>query len=266
VLKLEEDGVISGYSITLSPAMTDTSYIFGVMHSDGSPDEVEMVRTIGADSHTVAAASYTGGRYCFVSEYHTPQELLDFSTFIRNLDGVESVELHTLVGDRGEKIELTGLHLRILAQLHEDPRMSIVDVAAKSGLTARRVRRLLSELENSDALHFRALIELGAATSIPFITRITWDEKQATYDDIQQWIQKELIMNHWETYVSAQEPTIFSLLFADSLSDILALVSKIRTHEHIKTVKLIIGVYHDYFRSLRHDTLLQLLKEYKSSN
>ena len=264
VLKLEEDGVISGYSITLSPAMTETSYVFGIVHSDGSPNEIEMVATIGANPHCVAAASYSGGQYCLVAEYHTPQELLEFSTFLRTLDGSESIELHTLVGDPGQKIELSGLHLRILAYLSDDPRMSIVDVATKSGLTARRVRRLLGELETSDAVKFRALLELGAATSIPFIARITWDAKEATYNDIQQWIQKEMILNHWETYVSAMEPTIFSLLSAEDLSEVQRIVGALRTHERIKTVKVMIGGHHDYFRSLRHDKLLELLKAHKN--
>ena len=86
-------------------------------------------------------------------------------------------------------MELLPLHLRILKWLLEEPRISIVELAKKSGLTARRVRRLLDQLEQSGAVRFRALIELGAASSIPFIAKITWDEKQTTYEPILEWIE-----------------------------------------------------------------------------
>ncbi|TFF83978.1 Lrp/AsnC family transcriptional regulator, partial [Candidatus Thorarchaeota archaeon] len=170
-------------------------------------------------------------------------------------------ELHTLVGTWGEKMELTSLHIRILKPLMEDPRMSIADLAAKTGLTARRVRRLLSELEECSAIRFTALFELGAATSLPFIVRLKWDEGKATYNDIFQWIVKEFVLNHWETYISSSEPVMFSLLSAENLTEVQELVNQFRVNPNIVALESIIGGHHEYFKGLRGAKLDELLSD-----
>jgi DNA-binding Lrp family transcriptional regulator len=260
VLNLEESGVISGYALVLSPAMTDTHYVFGLIDSDGSRPEAEMVADIGRSPYIIAAASYSCGKYAFVGEYHSAEELLQIGMHVRNVRSSVEAELHAIVGDRGEKIELTPLHKRILRPLMVDPRMSIVDLAAKTGLTARRVRRLLSDFEGSDAVRFRTLHELGAATSIPFIVRLRWDERRASYDDVSRWIQSEFVLYHWETYISASEPTIFSLLCAESLTEMQQLVDRMRDNDFITSVKTMTGGHHEYFRGIRHTKLAELLE------
>ena len=259
VLNMEESGEIAGYSLVLSPAMTETNYIFGLMESDGTRGEVEMVADLGASPYIIAAASYSCGTYACVGEYHSAEELLVMGGHIRGVRGILSAELHALVSSRGTRIDLSPLHKRILRPLMEDPRMSIVDLAGATGLTARRVRRLLADLEESDAVKFRALVEIGAASSIPFILRITWDERNVGYDEISSWIQSEFVLNHWETYVSSSEPTIFSLLSAENLPEIQSLVDKMRENEFITSVKTLIGGHHDYFRGIRHAKLEELL-------
>ncbi len=76
ILNLEESGVIYGYSIVLSPEMTETEYMFGLLTTDGSRDEVDLVDEIGSSKNVIAAASYTDGVYAFVAEYHGPRNNL----------------------------------------------------------------------------------------------------------------------------------------------------------------------------------------------
>ena len=261
ILNLEESGVISGYSIALSPEMIGTDFLFGLLSTDGSRDEVEMVDEMGSNKHILAAASYTNGEYAFVAEYHGPEELQEFASFLRTIEGVENSELHTFLRKWGGKMKLTKTHLRVLEPLLEDPRMPIVDVAQKTGLTARRVRRLIRELEDSEALRFSALPELGAATSLPYIIRINWNEKTATHSAITDWLVKEFPLKHWETYVSATEPVIFVLLLADDITDLAKTVRSIRHNDHISSVKVLIGIYHKYFSSYRYEKLTQMVKE-----
>ena len=260
ILNLEESGVISGYSIALSPAMTDTDFLFSLLHTDGSRDEVEMVGEIGSSKHVLAAAAYTDGVYALVAEYNGPKELHEFGSFLRTMDSVENVELHTFIHDWGSKMKLTKTHLRVLEPLLEDPRLPIVDVAQKSGLTARRVRRLIRELEDSDALRFTTLLELGAAASLPYIVRILWDESTAPHSDITDWLLKEYSLHHWETYVSASEPVIFTLLLADDITELTETVRSIRRNKHITSVKVLIAGYHQFFSSYRHELLIQMIK------
>lgn len=259
VLNLEEDGVIIGYSLRLAPAMTDTHYVFGLMTCDGSRNEIDIVAEIGTSPYIIAASSYSCGHYACIGEYHTPEQLLELGRHLRSVESLRDVEMHTLVGTWGEKMELTSLHKRILRPLMKNPRMSIVDLAAETGLTARRVRRLLNELEERSAIRFGALYELGAASSLPFIVRLQWNEKEATYIDIHEWIVKEFVLNHWETYISSSEPTIFSLMSAENLTEVQQLVNRLRENKSIKTLESIIGGHHEYFKGIRHARLDELL-------
>lgn len=261
ILNLEESGVISGYTIALSPAMTNTDFLFSLLSTDGTRDEEEMVDEIGSSKNVLAAASYTDGVYALVAEYHGPQDLQEVGTFLRTLESVEKAEIHTFIRSWSSKMKLTKTHLRVLAPLLNDPRLPIVDTAKQTGLTARRVRRLIRELEESGVLRFSALVELGAATSLPFIVRILWNEKTATYSTITDWLLKDFTLQHWETYVSASEPVIFSLLVADDLTELTATVRSIRQNEHVTSAKVLIGGYHKYFSSYRHKLLIQMVKE-----
>ncbi len=263
ILNLEESGVIAGYSIALSPAMTGTDFLFGILSTDGSRDEVEMVAAIGASRNIIAAAAYTDGNYALVAEYHGPQELHEVGTFLRTLASVEKAELHTFIGSWGSEMKLTKTHLRVLKPLLDDPRLPIVDIAQKTGLTARRVRRLIRELEENDVLRFTALPELGAATSLPFIIRILWDERNATYSTITDWLFKEYSLQHWETYVSASEPVIYSLLVADDITNLTETVRSIRQNKHVTSVKVMIAGYHQFFSSLRREKFIKMVKELK---
>jgi DNA-binding Lrp family transcriptional regulator len=261
ILNLEESGVISGYSIALSPAMTGTDSLFGLLSTDGSRDEVEMVDEIGSSNHVLAAAAYSNGVYAFVAEYNGPQELQELGTFLRTLESVEQAELHTFIRDWGSEMKMTKTHLRVLEPLLADPRLSIVEIAQMTGLTARRVRRLIRELEEGGALRFSALTELGAATSLPYIVRILWDEKTATYSTISDWLLKDYPLQHWETYVSASEPVIFSLLVANDITDLTDTVRSIRQNKHVTSVKVLINKYHKFFSSYQREKFKQMVRD-----
>jgi len=261
ILNLEESGVIFGYSIALSPAMTGTDSLFGLLSTDGSRDEVEMVDEIGSSNHVLAAAAYSNGVYAFVAEYNGPQELQELGAFLRTLASVEQAELHTFIRDWGSEMKMTKTHLRVLEPLLADPKLPIVEIAQITGLTARRVRRLIRELEEGGALRFSALLELGAATSLPYIVRILWDEKAATYSTISDWLLKDYPLKHWETYVSASEPVIFSLLVANDITDLTDTVRSIRQNEHVTSVKVLIGIYHKFFSSYRREKFKQMVRD-----
>ncbi len=259
ILNLEESGVIYGYSIVLSPEMTGTEYLFGLLKTDGSRDEVEMVDEIGSSKNVIAAASYTDGMYALVAEYHGPEELLEVGTYLRRIESVEKSELHTIVRSWDGRMTLTKTHLRVLKPLLKDPRLPIVEVARRANLTARRVRRLVRELEEGGGLRFVALLELGVASSIPFIIRIRWDEKNSEYSDILNWIMKEYSLHYWESYISASEPLLYLLLVADDLTQLTEMVRSIRQNELVTHVQVLINTYHKFFSSYRREKLVEMV-------
>jgi Lrp/AsnC family leucine-responsive transcriptional regulator len=260
IMNLEESGEISKYVVTLSAGMIGSNQIFGYLTSDGSRDEVEMTDQIGSHPNIIAAAAYSTGTYAFVANYDTAQEMHEISSFLRNIKSVIDAEIHPTIIPPGQKMELTKLHLRILKFLVQDPRLSVVEIANKSGLTARRVRRLLGQLEESGAVQFKALVELGAASSIPFIARIRWNERGTTYEQIIEWLEQKYPLAVWEHFVSATEPTLFTLLSGENLTDVNEMTREIRRHPDIESVITSISSFHKFFASARHKKLDEMIE------
>lgn len=261
VLNLEESGEISGYSLFLSPAMIGVNRILGLLTADGSRDEVEVMDEIGSHSGVIASAAYSNGIYALVGEYTTPEELLDLASYFRKIESIEKTEVHQTIIPLGTHMELSRMHLRVLKPLLLEPRLSVVEVSKKSGLTARRVRRLLNQLEESGAVRFQALLELGAANSIPFLARVTWDERTANYQEIWDWIAKTYPLSHWETFVSATEPVLYSLIAVESLIEVNDVTRALRKYEKIQNVKALISKHHKFYPSITRQKLVEMIED-----
>lgn len=261
VLNLEESGEISGYSLLLSAEMLGVHRILGLLTSDGSRDEIEVMDEIGNHFGVIAAASYSNGIYALVGEYRTSEELLELTSHLRRIDSIEKTEVHQIIQGSGRPFELSRMHLRVLKHLIDDPKLSIVEISNKSGLTARRVRRLLNQLEESGAVKFNALLELGAATTIPFLARVTWDERKANYQEVRDLITQTCPLSHWETYVSASEPVLYSLIAVEGLVEVNQVTSTLRKHDKIDSVKALISMFHKFYESITRQTLIDMIKE-----
>ncbi len=261
VRKLEDTGIITGYTIKLSPNMIGTDLLFGMLSTDGSQDEAEFVNTLGENNKVIAAASYTGGHYALIAEFRDSQDLWDLGAFLRSFDCVYNIETHQLLSLPSSTMKFSKLHLRILKTLMDNPRKSIVDIADQSGLTARRVRKLINEIIDGQAVRFSAFVELGVAENIPFLMRISWDERAADHKAIASWLEETFPLSLWETYISVEAPIMISLLVGENLTEVDKIVRTTRQNKHIPTVTVQISKHHNYFPGLRHQALATLIKE-----
>jgi DNA-binding Lrp family transcriptional regulator len=259
VKRLEDTGAIGGYIVRFSLEMTNCDVLFGLIWTDGSNDEIDFVDLIGESQFIVAAASYTNGSYALLAEYTSPSQLLEVGAYLRSLSGVENVEIHPLLKEKGGNIELSGLHLRTLNCLVDNPKMPVIDIAQKAGLTARRVRKLVREMVESPAIQFSIGYELGQE-EVPFILRISWDEKLLNHDEIKPWLEDKFGSLLWEFYISALEPVVFALFSVENVNEIDSIARSIRHEDFVKTVKTLIGKHHKYFGGLSHDKIFDVLR------
>lgn len=260
VKKLEDTGIITRYRLQVTTEMAGINLLYGMLTTDGSQDEAAFVNTLGSNDKIIAAASYTGGNYALIAEFRDSQDLWEIGAFLRTLDCVHNIETHQLLKPLGHKMEFSKLHLRILKTLNDDPRMSIVEIAEKSRLTARRVRKLVNEIIEGKAIKFSTFVELGAAGSIPFLMRMTWDERVTDHSTILAWLEETFAPNIWETYISVEAPIIISLLAAENLTEVDTIARTTRRHKNIPTVTIQISKHHNYFPGLRSQILNNLIK------
>jgi Lrp/AsnC family leucine-responsive transcriptional regulator len=261
VKKLETSGIITDYRVSLSPAMVGTNTLYGMLSSDGSRDETEFVNALGANDKIIAAAAYTGGNFALIAEFRDAQDLWDIGNFLRSFKFIDKIETHQLMIDRGSTLELTKPHIRVLKSLVDNPRKPIVDIADESGISARRVRKLITDLINSQAVRFGAFLELGAVDSIPFLMRIKWNDQATTHQAISSWLKSRYTISLWELYVSAEAPILIGLLTGENLTEVDDFAQQTRSHENIETVTVQISKYHNFFSGLRTKKLQEIIQQ-----
>ncbi len=260
ITRLEETNVISAYIVSLSTAMIGSEFAFAILSTDGSRDEVEFVNEIGASPWIIAASSYTDGSYLLIGEYTSTDELMAIATHLRSLDSVDNVDLHTILQSKGGTAALGNLHLRVIKCLLEDAKMPIVDIANKTGLTARRVRRVLEEIEASNSVYTSVLLELGAASSIPFVIWFTYDQKKIGPRELESWLEENYSFPLWQLFLSVAEPVAGGLFAVDTLIELDEIVRSIRRTDFIKNAKVSISTHHQYFEGPRDRKIREMIE------
>jgi len=185
--KLVETGVIEEFCIVLKPAMMGSDYLIALVYTDGSEDEEEFIDLIGSNLMVVQVGQIVTsvGRLYFVHcEYVGAEGLQNLGAFLRTLDSVTDIELHTTLISHGEKWDVKKLHLRVLKHLLDDARMQIGDISERSGLTARRVSRAIQEMQDSNAFWFAVRWNLSLGTNTEFYLKIRYDEQRIKMESV----------------------------------------------------------------------------------
>jgi len=139
--------------------------------------------------------------------------------------------------------------------------MSIIDITEKTRLTARRVRKILQEIQDSQAVRCSLNLELGAASDIPFLICLTYDQSVASPDELVKWLRAEYPLPLWDIYLSASEPIAICLFAVDTLTELDEIVRNIRKNDVIEKAKVTISTHHKYFDGPRRRLLFEMVKD-----
>ncbi len=262
VAKLEKSGVIVEYVVELTPAMIGSEVLLAVVSTDGTRDEEDFAALIGDNPFVFDVGPLTGATCLVFADYVSSAELSELGRFLRGLEGVLRVELHSLLRpSEPERDEFTRLQLRVLSALMEDARMPLVDIAERSGLTSRRVRRTIQELLDSGGVNFTLKWNPEASEGIPFIARIDFDESKVKPDDCQKWLTETFPIPLWEVMISSSEPVIFAYFVAANQTHLEQLAREVRNAEFVKSVITFVNKPTRVFSGPRNYRLTEMLSE-----
>ena len=282
VMKLQELGVIKRFTVWLSLAMINAEMFVAIASTDGSQDDEALINAIGNSPMVHRVAPLTNENIMFFGEYVGAQGLSQLCRFIRGLDGISDIEIHTLLTDKGSQVQLTKLQLRVLDHLRDDARISIVDLANRSGLTARTIRRVLHQLgadkgtsrafvlddrinpeyrASREPVHFRTIWNWTAGASFYCTAQMVYKETKGNPQTLYEWLQKKFPSEHWYAYASASEPILFSRFFLNRIGDFEPIVRKIKRNQTVEHLKTLISYPQRHFPSLRELRLDEMLQE-----
>jgi DNA-binding Lrp family transcriptional regulator len=195
ISKLVKQGVIRGFGVIVSMEMLGAEHIAGAS---------EIYRT-------------SDRRYEYWAMVKGASETLGFKRFLEEINSVIDVEMRPVVflfpnkppsfylNTRGKKVTLTQSQLRVLRCLIGDARMPVSQIAQRAGLTPRRVRKNLRDLQEGGGIHFMIGYDIFALGDMEYRLKIRFDEAQTTGQDIIEGLYEKYPDEFWWASVTTNE-------------------------------------------------------------
>ncbi|MFW9800475.1 MAG: winged helix-turn-helix transcriptional regulator [Candidatus Thorarchaeota archaeon] len=239
VSRLLESGLIERFVVGLSLEMMGTDMVIALVRTDGSEFSKEFVDRIGNRIEVMQVspvASAVGSLYCVFAQTVGPRGLSDLGRFLRGLEPVNDVEIHVLLYPRGKKVKLTATHMKVLRGLLHDPRATVTELTKRIGLSARRIRRALQELQEGGGVDLAVFWYLGAGGLTEVLVRIEWDDAEIKSQSVVDWLREEYPLEFWSPFISATSATIFARFVVEELEKAEVILRAIRKAPFVASI------------------------------
>ncbi len=264
VAALIDTGTISRFAISLEAAMIDASFFMALVITNGTEDIDIFVGQLGENpmvGHVSILASAGGGAYLVWGQYIGTHMLSDLRAFLHAAAEVETVELHTIIGPVGKKVEFSKLHLRILSFLKKNPRALISDIAQEAGIAAKTARRAINELMKSGGIVFSARPDMAAGKLVNFFVRFEWSENDTTMGRIVRWLKETYPVELWDPTASATDPVFFAEFVVENLHEAEAIAREIRSKSFVKSTATLVSYSNQKFPYFAETMLDEMIRE-----
>jgi Lrp/AsnC family leucine-responsive transcriptional regulator len=261
IAALESKGVIREYVVELSRAMVNSEIAFILIYTDKSIDDDSFADLVFRHPQVFQVHYDSFGSCIVLAEYSGMEELSELSSYLRRLESVNDMEVHTLPIPKGENRPLTNLQLRVLAPLLENPKMKVPEIARKSGLTLRRVRRIMDELMESRAILFTVLLAMQASDATFIAYRLNWDAKVITPEEIRQDLEEKYPNEFYNLNYSALEPVLWVDFILEHIRDSEPISSYLRNIPSVDLRNTIMVYPPKHQRSVRREALRKMVEE-----
>ena len=220
IKRLRQQGVIMKFGISVSYETLGAESVAGFVTTDGSENVIELMKQIASQPMICEIYRTSDRRY----EYHAmvlgASETLGLKRFLRDIDSVTDVEMRpielifpnkppTYPGNtRGKRVTFTHNQLRVLKALTKDSRLPVSQIAQETGLTLRRVRKILKDLQEGGGIHTYVIYSVFALGDMEYRLRISFDETQTTGQDIIEGLYEKYPDLFWWGSITTNEPIV----------------------------------------------------------
>jgi DNA-binding Lrp family transcriptional regulator len=202
-----------------------------------------------------------GGAYFIYGRCMGPGKLAELGGMLRAIDEVVNVDIHMAAHRiRGTKIVFTKQQLRVLRCLQQDVRMRVEEIAQKTGMAAKTVRRILKELETGNGVHYSLRVNPSAGWVDAWV-RIEWDDKLTSADQIASWLREEFPDDLYWLHISSSESVMLADFIIDDIRELNQISSKIRAEPYVKSTASLAASAQSSFEGLKEIKLKELLDE-----
>jgi DNA-binding Lrp family transcriptional regulator len=224
VASMQEDGIIQCFMVIPSSVMIGADAYIAIVYTDASENVDEFIDRIGALQETIMVgelASTRGRSYLTTGQYIGLDRLQEIGRYLRALVGVEEVEIHPhrrLRVSDGRRMDLTRHHLLVLGSLRKDARMQVHEIAEETGLSRKRVRRVIRDLQDGGAFRFVTRSHYSRKRMTEVIIRIEYSDYDACLLEFEREIQNRR-PGIFDVFFSTTEPVAFAWFICEKIQD-----------------------------------------------
>ncbi|MGY5859803.1 MAG: winged helix-turn-helix transcriptional regulator [Candidatus Thorarchaeota archaeon] len=268
VNNLIDSRVLSQFLIAYAPGAIDAESYQAVVLTNGTENSKDFVNIMGANpaiGHISTLATVKGGAYLLWGEFIGTEMLHEVSTFLRNLDEVEDVDLYVVLADQEILTgEFSNLHIKVLQVLRENPLMQTSEIAQKTSISPKTVRRALREITEGGKVKFIARPDLAAGSLVNIHIRIRWNEKKISLQELRNWLYDKYPIEFWSPFASASEPMMIAEFVVNDLHEADRISSELHQVDFIDSHTVMVafssGKY-PYLSQIRLNELLDQTKD-----
>ncbi len=235
--RLQDIGVIEHFTAWYSLAMIEANLVLSHITTDQQTEKDEILRNLERNPMIHAVIPTVSHDFVVHAEAISLDGLSNLGVSIRKLRGVNKAELHPIQFNRGKKFEMKKIHLRVMSALFLNSRLSGAEIARRTALSPRSVRRALNEIVAGQGIIFGIARNPGAESGLHFYVKTTWDDRKTEAGAIIKQTQQIFPEATWESYVSACSPTLFTRFFVGYAKDAERISSAISGFEGVESIE-----------------------------
>jgi hypothetical protein len=191
--------------------MTDEELSIAILEFNRVPNEKEVLRALSKDLSVWKVHRALDDKYVVFGLVYSDDELARLGMTYRSLKGVGRVDIFSrFIRYWGGQIKLTGIHKKVLRCLVADARMSVADIARKTGLETSTIIETIDHLRKSEAVLFSInATDYLKESRIEILAKVQWNVGKINQEQVSDWLQTRFSNIYLREYVSVVEPTMF---------------------------------------------------------
>ena len=275
VNKLFEVGILGRSFVALTQSRYGIITLSFLLSTDGTEDKEAFIQQLGDTQliHTIAVL--VDGRYMGGARVSRPEEVLKLESMLRGNACVTQVELRQSKSVYPSKHEFpvvqrmiqdgpltfTKLQKQVLRCLVEDVRIPAIEIARRTKLTPKRVRKVINELETGGNVFFSHVTTPGAGEDFDCYIKTAFDPSKGKPVELVDWFREHYPIEHWWTLIHVDEPVLRHKLLVNNLQVVEEITDSLKHNPMVEEVETLI--YHTVrtFPWLNEILLKQMLDE-----
>ncbi|MFX0016002.1 MAG: winged helix-turn-helix transcriptional regulator [Candidatus Hermodarchaeota archaeon] len=264
--KLEQEGVIKGYSCELSfGILGEETGLVRINVSSKLESVQEIVDTIGNHDLIFTVGVGIDNKIIAVFTYRTSSEVVELENWLKSVSSIETVELFLLLSKPIKDPSLIApADYKIISELRGNGRLPLQTLSERTQISTRTLKKRLDRLLNNGLIYFSTMLSPGSSEELIIFTIFCTLRLEVNKINFFQKVMKIFAENFWVGWIVVEKPVIILSFFAPNIKTIRNVEEGLKqTFLEIVSTDTITGGEGFHFHDWRTNHIIKMAKKYK---